>query len=76
MEVDSAAKVLLLVMIGLATGGLTGLTGASGMSILISGLLMVGLEIREVIGLTFLVTLVNSATSVICLLYTSPSPRD
>ena len=65
MEVDSAAKVLLLVMIGLATGGLTGLTGASGMSILISALLMVGCEIREVIGLTFLVTLVNSATSVI-----------
>ncbi|MEE3369441.1 MAG: sulfite exporter TauE/SafE family protein, partial [Planctomycetota bacterium] len=65
MEVDSAAKVLLLVVIGLATGGLTGLTGASGMSILISGLLMVGCEIREVIGLTFLVTLVNSLTSVI-----------
>lgn len=65
MEVDSAAKVLLLVVIGVATGGLTGLTGASGMSILISGLLMVGCEIREVIGLTFLVTLVNSLTSVI-----------
>ncbi|MBB73324.1 MAG: hypothetical protein CMJ75_02290 [Planctomycetaceae bacterium] len=65
MEVDSAAKIVLLVMIGLATGGLTGLTGASGMSILISGLLMVGCEIREVIGLTFLVTLVNSLTSVI-----------
>ena len=65
MHVDSAALVLLLGFIGLATGGLTGLTGASGMSILISGLLMVGCEIREVIGLTFLVTLVNSLTSVI-----------
>ena len=65
MQVDSVAFVLLLLLIGLATGGLTGLTGASGMSILISGLLLVGCEIREVIGLTFLVTLANSATSVI-----------
>lgn len=52
-----------LVVIGLATGVLTGLTGASGMSILISTLLLAGAEIRQVIGLTFVVTLVNSAIS-------------
>ena len=46
-----------LVVIGLATGVLTGLTGASGMSILISTLLLAGAEIRQVIGLTFVVTL-------------------
>ena len=51
----------ILIMIGLATGVLTGLTGASGMSILISALLLAGLEIRQVIGLTFVITLVNAA---------------
>jgi len=62
MQVDSATIVLLLLLVGIATGGLT---GASGMSVLISGLLMMGIDIRGVIGLTFLVTLVNSMTSVI-----------
>jgi uncharacterized protein len=52
-----------LVLIGLATGALTGLTGASGMSILISALLLAGIPIEQVIGLTFAVTLVNSAIS-------------
>ena len=52
--------VFVLIMIGLATGTLTGLTGASGMSILISALLLAGIEIREVIGLTFVITLVNA----------------
>ena len=50
----------ILTIVGLATGSLTGLTGASGMPILISALLLAGIEIREVIGLTFVVTLVNS----------------
>ena len=50
----------ILTIVGLVTGSLTGLTGASGMSILISTLLLAGIEIREVIGLTFVVTLVNS----------------
>lgn len=53
----------ILIVIGLATGSLTGLTGASGMSILISMLLLAGIEIRQVIGLTFVVTLVNAAIS-------------
>lgn len=53
----------ILFMIGLATGTLTGLTGASGMSILISALLLAGVEIRQVIGLTFVITLANAAIS-------------
>lgn len=53
----------MLIVIGLATGVLTGLTGASGMSILISALLLAGIEIRQVIGLTFVITLVNAAIS-------------
>ena len=55
---------ILLALIGAATGALTGLTGASGMSILVSGLLLTGMEIREVIGLTFIVTLANSVMAV------------
>lgn len=55
---------LLLVGIGIATGSLTGLTGASGMSILISLLMLAGVDIRHVIGLTFVVTLVNASVSV------------
>lgn len=54
----------ILILIGLATGALTGLTGASGMSILISALLLAGIEIRDVIGLTFVITLVNAAIAV------------
>lgn len=57
---DLSVFYCLLILIGVATGVLTGLTGASGMSILISGLLLAGLEIREVIALTFVVTLANS----------------
>jgi uncharacterized membrane protein YfcA len=53
----------MLILIGLATGALTGLTGASGMSILISALLLAGVEIRQVIGLTFAITLANAAIS-------------
>lgn len=55
---------LLLAGIGVATGSLTGLTGASGMSILISLLLLVEVDIRHVIGLTFVVTLANALVSV------------
>jgi hypothetical protein len=51
----------ILIVIGLATGTLTGLTGASGMSILISSLLLAGIEIRQVIGLTFVITFFNAA---------------
>ncbi|MEK6233363.1 MAG: sulfite exporter TauE/SafE family protein, partial [Planctomycetales bacterium] len=54
----------ILIVIGLATGTLTGLTGATGMSVLISGLLFAGIEIRQVIGLTFAVTLGNAAVSI------------
>ena len=50
----------ILAATGLATGTLTGLTGASGMSVLISMLLLAKIPIREVIGLTFVITLVNS----------------
>ena len=56
---------VLLVCIGSLTGLLTGLTGASGMSVLISALLLVGLDIRDVIGLTFAVTLTNATTAMI-----------
>jgi uncharacterized membrane protein YfcA len=55
---------LLLVGIGIATGSLTGLTGASGMSILISLLMLAGVDIRQVIGLTFVVTLANASVTV------------
>lgn len=54
----------ILLVIGVATGVLTGLTGASGMSILISSLLLAGIDIRQVIGLTFVVTLVNATIAV------------
>jgi len=55
---------LMLAGIGVATGTLTGLTGASGMSILISLLLLAGVDIRQVIALTFVVTLVNALFAV------------
>lgn len=55
---------LLLFGIGIATGSLTGLTGASGMSILISLLMLAEVDIFHVIGLTFVVTLVNASVSV------------
>lgn len=57
--------VFALIGIAVATGALTGLTGASGMSILISGLLLAGLDIREIIALTFVVTLANGISSAI-----------
>lgn len=60
---DFHGLLIVLLVIGLATGTLTGLTGASGMSILISALLLAGIDIREVIGLTFVITLVNAAIS-------------
>lgn len=62
-DVSASQMSLLLFGIGIATGLLTGLTGASGMSVLISGLLLAGVGIREVIGLTFLVTLANSSAA-------------
>ena len=49
-----------MILIGALTGVLTGLTGASGMSVLISGLLLAGLDVREVIGLSFAVTFCNT----------------
>jgi len=52
-----------LIAIAMATGILTGLTGASGMSILISGLLLAGVDIREIIALTFVVTFANGIAS-------------
>lgn len=54
-----------LLGIAIATGVLTGLTGASGMSVLISGLLLLGVDIREIIALTFVATLANGAASAI-----------
>ncbi len=56
---------ILIVFIGIASGALTGLTGASGMSVLISGLLIVGVPIREIIALTFFVTFFNSVGAII-----------
>ncbi len=53
-----------LIIIGLLTGVLTGFTGASGMSVLISGLLIAGLDVRDVIGLTFAVTFTNSLAAI------------
>ena len=50
--------------VGAATGIVTGLTGA-GMSVFISSLLLMGFPIREVIGLSFAVTLANAATAAI-----------
>ena len=63
MALDDGLLYLALAAIGATTGVLTGLTGASGMSLLISGLLLLGVEIRDIIGLTFVVTLVNSAVA-------------
>ena len=54
----------LLLIIGFLTGVLTGLTGASGMSVLISGLLLAGFDIHEVIGLTFAVTFFNTVAAI------------
>ncbi len=51
-------------LIGAFTGTLTGLTGASGMSLLISALLLVNVDIRNIIGLTFVVTVANAAASI------------
>lgn len=62
-NMNDPSLILILLFIGGGTGILTGLTGASGMSVLISGLLLAGFEIREVIGLTFAVTFFNSAAA-------------
>ena len=51
-------------LIGAFTGTLTGLTGASGMSLLISALLLANVEIRNIIGLTFVITVANAAASI------------
>lgn len=59
----STVIILGLIGIGLVTGVLTGLTGASGMSMLISGLMLAGLDIREIIAITFVVTLVNGVSA-------------
>ena len=56
---------LLLVVLAVFAGTLTGLTGASGMSVLISGLLLAQVDIREIIALTFVVTLANGLASAI-----------
>ena len=56
---------IFVTIIALTTGTLTGLTGASGMSLLISGLMLLGVDIREIIALTFPVTLANSVSSAI-----------
>ena len=56
--------ILTLLTIGLITGVLTRLTGASGMSILISGLLLTGMGVRDIIGLTFAVTFVNAVAAI------------
>lgn len=57
---ENSSSVLAMAAIGAVTGLLTGLTGASGMSVLISSLLLLGYPIQEVIGLTFVVTFANS----------------
>lgn len=57
--------VIAIIVIAVATGMLTGLTGASGMSILITGLLLAGVEIRQIIALTFVVTFANGVSSAI-----------
>lgn len=51
------------ILIGLVAGSLTGFTGGSGMSVLMSGLLLLNVDIRNIIGLTFIITLVNSLAS-------------
>lgn len=56
--------ILIYIVIGIATGVITGLTGA-GMSVFISSLLLLGAPIREVIGLSFAVTLANAAIAAI-----------
>ena len=55
---------LLLLAIGAATGITTGLTGA-GMSVFVASLLLLGAPIREVIGLSFAITLANAAIAAI-----------
>ncbi len=59
----TAPFIFALLGIAVATGTLTGFTGASGMSILISGLLLAGVDIREIIALTFVVTFANGISS-------------
>lgn len=51
---------IIYIVIGILTGMLTGFTGGSGMSVLMSGLLLFGVNIRSVITITFFVTLFNS----------------
>jgi uncharacterized membrane protein YfcA/uncharacterized protein involved in tolerance to divalent cations len=61
----TSSLLLVFAAIGIATGVLTGLTGASGMAVLISSLLMIGsIDIRQIIGLTFVVTLANAFASI------------
>jgi len=56
---------VLYVVIGCITGTLTGFTGVSGMSVLVSLLLLSGMPVREVIALTFAVTMVNSGIAAV-----------
>jgi uncharacterized protein len=60
VSIIGTEQLFLFISIGCITGILTGFTGASGMSVLISGLLLAGVTVREVIALTFVVTMANS----------------
>ena len=51
---------IILLTIGGLSGCIIGLTGASGMSAMIAGLLLLGIDIKTIIPLTFVITLVNS----------------
>jgi uncharacterized membrane protein YfcA len=56
---------LMQIAVGAATGTVTGLTGASGMAFLASSLLVMGLDAKQVIAATFLLTSVNALAALL-----------
>ncbi len=60
---DNLVIIPLYILLGILTGALTGFTGGSGMSVLISGLLLMNIDIRNIIGLSYVITLFNSSAA-------------
>ena len=54
--------IYLLVIIGIAVGALTGITGASGVLVVVPTLLYLGLNFKEAIGSSLLVDIITTTT--------------
>jgi len=77
MEDLSEIPLYVQLALGIATGGLTGLTGASGMSVLISVLLALKTPAQQIVATTFAVAGVNATFAILPFLRENrPSKHD